>query len=102
MPFQLTWSDYTICLMILKAKHILIRHEYEAKDILKSLKEGKKFEELARDFSICPSASRGGDLGEFPKGRMIPAFEKALLQLKENEISGLIRTQFGYHIIKRL
>ena len=102
MPFQLTWSDYTISLMNLKAKHILVRHEYEAKDILRSLKDGKSFEELAKDFSICPSASRGGDLGEFPKGRMIPAFEKALLQLKENEISGIIRTQFGYHIIKRL
>lgn len=53
--------------MKLKASHILLRHEYEAKDILKKLEEGKPFEELARDFSICPSSSRGGDLGEFPK-----------------------------------
>lgn len=88
--------------MKLKAKHILVKHEYEAKDILRKLQEGKTFEELAKDFSICPSAARGGDLGEFPKGRMIPAFEKTLLQLKENEISGIVRTQFGYHIIKRL
>jgi peptidyl-prolyl cis-trans isomerase C len=88
--------------MILKARHILVRHEFEAKDILKKIQEGKSFEDLARDFSICPSSSRGGDLGEFPKGRMIPAFEKALLQLKENEISGIVRTQYGYHIINRL
>ena len=88
--------------MKLKAKHILLRHEYEAKDVLKKLEEGKPFEELARDFSICPSSSRGGDLGEFPQGRMIPAFEKALLELKQGEVSGIVRTQFGHHIIKRL
>lgn len=87
--------------MILKAKHILVKHEYEAKDILRKLKEGTPFEELAADFSICPSSRQGGDLGEFPKGRMIPEFEKALLQLKPNEISGIVRTKFGYHIIKR-
>jgi peptidyl-prolyl cis-trans isomerase C len=85
----------------LKAKHILVKNEYEAKDILKKLNDGKSFEELAKDFSLCPSSARGGDLGEFPKGRMVPAFEKALLNLKENEVSGIVRTQFGYHIIKR-
>lgn len=88
--------------MLLKAKHILVKHEYEAKDLEKKLQEGKSFEDLARDFSLCPSGQRGGDLGEFPRGRMIPAFEKALLELKENEVSGPIRTQFGYHLIKRL
>ena len=102
MTFQITWSDYIISAMNLKARHILVRHEFEAKDILRKLKEGKSYEELAKDFSICPSALRGGDLGEFPRGKMVPAFEKALLQLKENEISGIVRTQFGYHIIKRL
>lgn len=88
--------------MKLKAKHILVKHEYEARDILRKLDEGKIFEDLARDFSICPSANRGGDLGEFPKGRMIQSFEEALLKLKENEISQIVKTQFGYHLIKRL
>lgn len=88
-------------MMMLKAKHILVRHEYEAKDILKKLKEGKSFEDLAQDFSICSSAVRGGDLGEFPKGKMLHAFEKAVMILKENEISGIVRTSFGFHIIKR-
>ena len=88
--------------MNFKAKHILVQHEYEAKDILRKLSEGKTFEDLARDFSICPSSKRGGDLGEFPKGRMIPSFEKALLKLHINEVSGIVKTQFGYHIIKRL
>lgn len=88
--------------MIFKAKHILVQHEYEAKDLLKKLAEGRAFEDLARDFSLCPSAKAGGDLGEFPRGKMIPAFEKALLKLQPDEISGIVKTQFGYHLIKRL
>ena len=88
--------------MKLKAKHILVKHEYEAKDLQRKLSEGISFEDLAKDFSICSSSVRGGDLGEFSKGKMIPAFEKALLQLKENEVSNIVRTQFGYHIIKRI
>ncbi len=88
--------------MKLKAKHILVTHEYEANDILKKLKEGKTFEDLARDFSLCGSAASGGDLGEFSKGMMVPSFEKALLALTPNEISGVVKTQFGFHIIKRL
>lgn len=88
--------------MKLKARHILVKHEYEAKDLLKKLSEGKSFETLAKDFSLCPSSANGGDLGEFPKGRMVPAFEKALLALNEGEVSGIVRTQFGFHLIKRL
>jgi peptidyl-prolyl cis-trans isomerase C len=88
--------------MKLKAKHILVQHEYEANDLLKKLNAGKKFEDLARDFSLCNSSRDGGDLGEFSKGMMVPAFEKALLTLKPNEVSGVVRSQFGYHIILRL
>ena len=85
----------------LKASHILVKNEFEAKDLQRKLTEGKSFEELAKDFSLCPSARNGGDLGEFPRGRMIPAFEKALLALKPGEISGIVRTQFGHHLIRR-
>lgn len=87
--------------MKLKAKHILLKHEYEAKDVFRKLQEGVPFEKLAEDFSICPSGTSGGDLGEFRKGQMVPAFEAALLKLKENEISGIIKTSFGFHLIKR-
>lgn len=86
----------------LSARHILVRHEYEAKDLLRKIDEGKKFEDLARDFSQCPSAKVGGNLGEFPKGRMVPAFEKALFKLSPGEISPPVKTQFGYHLIQRL
>jgi peptidyl-prolyl cis-trans isomerase C len=86
---------------MLKASHILVRHEYEAKDLLKKLAEGKAFEELAKDYSLCPSSKNGGKLGEFPRGRMVPAFEKSLLAMKTGEVSGIVRTQFGYHLIRR-
>lgn len=87
---------------MLKAKHILVSHEYEARDILKKLEEGKPFEKLAEDFSLCSSSKNGGDLGEFPKGRMIPEFEKALVALEVGQVSGIVRTKFGFHIIKRV
>lgn len=87
--------------MKLRAKHILVKHEYEAKDIQKKLLEGESFEELAQDFSLCSSGPGGGDLGEFEKGRMVASFEEALLKLKENEISQIVRTTFGFHLIKR-
>lgn len=89
-------------LMKLKAKHILVTHEYEAKDLLKKLSDGKTFEDLARDFSLCSSSASGGNLGEFSKGMMVASFEKALLELKIDEVSGIVKTQFGFHLIKRL
>ena len=70
-----------------KASHILVNHEYEAKDILRKLDDGESFESLASDFSICPSSRNGGYLGEFPRGRMVASFEKALLQLDVNQVS---------------
>lgn len=87
---------------MLKAQHILVNHEYEAKDLLKKLNAGESFEKLAQDFSLCPSGKQGGNLGTFPKGRMVPAFEQALIVLGPDEVSGVVKTQFGHHIIKRL
>ncbi len=86
----------------MKIKHILVKHEFEAKDIQKKLNEGKSFEDLARDFSLCPSAKNGGDLGDCKKGQMVPPFEKAFLALKVDEISGIVKTPFGHHLIKRI
>jgi peptidyl-prolyl cis-trans isomerase C len=87
--------------MKIKARHILVDHEHEAKDVLKKLSEGSSFEELAMAFSKCPSKQRGGDLGEFGRGRMVPSFEEAAFALKTDEVSGPVRTQFGYHLIQR-
>lgn len=85
----------------ISARHILVDHEYEAEDLLKKLGEGSSFEELAMKFSKCPSSRRGGDLGEFAKGRMVPEFEKAAFGLEVGQVSGPVRTQFGCHLIQR-
>jgi peptidyl-prolyl cis-trans isomerase C len=87
--------------MKIKARHILVAQEHEAQDLLKKIAEGKSFEELAKGFSTCPSSKRGGDLGEFGKGRMVPSFEEAAFALQINEVSPPVRTQFGYHLIQR-
>jgi peptidyl-prolyl cis-trans isomerase C len=88
--------------MKLRARHILVQQEYEAKDIQRKIAEGVAFEDLARDYSLCGSAKNGGDLGEFSQGMMVAPFEKALLNLQIGEISGIVKTQFGFHLIKRL
>jgi peptidyl-prolyl cis-trans isomerase C len=82
--------------------HILVTHQYEAEDILKLLTKGKSFDELARRFSKCSSAPKGGDLGEIKPGRADEDFEDAAYALKPGHYSAKpIRTKFGYHIIFR-
>lgn len=82
------------------AKHILVEDEAKAEQIYWDLKKGLFFEEAAKKYSTCPSASKGGDLGTFSRGQMVPEFEKAAFELEINEISRPVKTQFGYHIIK--
>ena len=84
----------------IKASHILVKTEKEAKDIVGQLKAGGNFEELAKKNSSDSSAAKGGDLGWFGKGSMVPAFEKAALALKEGQISDVVKSDFGFHIIK--
>ena len=83
------------------AMHILVDHEYEVEDLIKKLENGEKFEQLAADFSKCPSGKQGGNLGEFGKGMMVEEFEKAAFDLEVGQVSGPVKTQFGYHLIKR-
>lgn len=83
-----------------RASHILVASEGEAKDILAQLSAGKNFQVLAKDKSIDATAARGGDVGYFRKGQVVPEFENTCFGLKVGETSQIVRTQFGYHIIK--
>ncbi|HTP67023.1 MAG TPA: peptidylprolyl isomerase [Geobacteraceae bacterium] len=96
----------------IRASHILCGVDPKASDaekkkakekaeaLLKEIKAGKDFAELAKNNSTCPSKAQGGDLGFFGKGQMVPAFENAAFALKPGEVSNVVETQFGYHIIK--
>lgn len=95
-----------------KASHILVgiydkatpedkkKAREKAEALLKRLQAGEDFAALAKDESTCPSASQGGNLGEFGRGEMVPQFEEAAFKLKPGEMSGVVETKFGYHIIK--
>lgn len=82
-----------------QASHILVEDEATAKEILDKLNSGSDYAELAKEYSIDGSASQGGNLGFFPRGRMVKPFEEAAFALEVGEISGIVKTDFGYHII---
>lgn len=95
-----------------QARHILFRadenstpevHEQQrkkAEEVLALAKTGKDFAQLAREYSEGPSKERGGDLGKFSKGQMVRSFDEAVFSLQKNEISEVVKTPFGYHVIK--
>jgi len=100
----------------IKASHILISHEDASGtgsrlsrddaekrigEIKGQLADGADFAELAREFSDCPSSQAGGDLGFFSRGDMVPEFDKAAFDLKVDETSDAVETDFGFHLIHR-
>jgi foldase protein PrsA len=87
----------------IKCSHILVKKQSEALAILEQLKKGEKFGKLARELSIdSGSAKRDGDLGYFGRGVMVKPFEEAAFKLQVGSISDPVKSEFGYHIIKRL
>jgi parvulin-like peptidyl-prolyl isomerase len=86
----------------IQCAHILVKTEKEAQIVLTRLNKGEKFGKIARAISICPSKKKGGNLGTFSRGTMIREFEKAAFNLPKGQISPIVKTKFGYHIIKRL
>ena len=99
-----------------RASHILVQYELgqpgadpneakakakaKAQELLQQIKDGADFAELAKAHSACPSAPKGGDLGFFSKGDTTPQFEKAAFELKIDQISDIVETEYGCHIIK--
>jgi len=96
----------------IKASHILVKVDAKADDAKKTaarkkieevqqkLKDGGDFAVLAKEYSEGPSSTKGGDLGYFRRGQMVPPFEEAAQALKPNEVSDVVETRFGYHLIK--
>ena len=101
---------------LIRVSHILIKYDLndpntdpneakakakaEAQDLLQQIKNGADFAELAKAHSDCPSAPDGGDLGFFPRGQSTPQFEKVAFGLEVGQVSDIVETEYGYHIIK--
>ena len=83
------------------AKHILVKEEEKALELLSDITAGKmSFEDAAKECSTCPSGQQGGDLGAFTRGQMVPEFDAAAFEAEIDHIVGPVKTQFGYHLIK--
>lgn len=88
-------------LVVIRARHILVKTEEEGKEVLERLKNGEDFAKVAEEVSVDKvSAMNGGDLGYFGKGSMIAEFEEAAFSLEPGETSDLVKTEVGYHIIR--
>jgi peptidyl-prolyl cis-trans isomerase C len=84
------------------ARHILVKTREEAERIKKRLDNGEDFGKLAKKFSTCPSAKRGGDLGEFRRGQMVKAFDDVVFKKDVLVIHGPVKTKFGFHLIQTI
>jgi peptidyl-prolyl cis-trans isomerase C len=83
-----------------RASHILVKEQTLARELAKRAKQGADFGALAREHSTCPSKGKGGDLGWFGSGKMVPEFERACAGMGVGSVSDAVKTQFGYHVIK--
>jgi len=85
----------------MKAKHILIDKYTKAQEIYEKVLNGASFEQMARQHSTCTSRNKGGSIGQFSRNKVVKEFWNACKNLNINEISEPVKSQFGYHIIKR-
>lgn len=82
-----------------RASHILVETEQEARDLMAQIKSAQDFAKLAAEHSLCPSGVNGGDLGFFGRGMMVKPFEDAAFALETGKVSEPVQTQFGWHLI---
>ncbi len=82
------------------ARHILVDSEENCAALKAEIEAGTDFAEAARQHSSCPSGQRGGDLGQFGRGMMVPEFDEVVFSAPVGEVQGPVKTQFGYHLIE--
>ncbi len=83
-----------------EARHILVDNEELCKKLMKELANGADFSALASKHSLCPSKSKGGDLGMFSQGQMVKEFDEAVFKADVGALEGPIKTEFGYHLLE--
>ncbi|MGB5444240.1 MAG: peptidylprolyl isomerase [Psychromonas sp.] len=82
------------------ARHILVSSEASCLDLKKQIEAGSDFADLAKKHSSCPSGAKGGALGEFGPGMMVPEFDKVVFSAPVGVVQGPVKTQFGYHLLE--
>lgn len=82
------------------ARHILVKTQQEAESLKARLAQGEDFAALAKQFSLCSSGKRGGELGEVSPGQMVQAIDRAIFKLPEQVVHGPIKTSFGFHLLE--
>lgn len=82
------------------ARHILVATEQECLDLKQRIADGEDFVALAMKHSKCPSGRRGGELGSFGRGQMVPEFDAVVFSAPVKEVQGPVKTQFGYHLVE--
>ena len=83
-----------------RARHILVKTQAECETLKKQIDGGADFAAVAKQHSLCPSGARGGDLGEFGPGQMVPEFDKAVFNGEVGKVQGPVKTQFGFHLLQ--
>lgn len=82
------------------ARHILVDSEETCNELKAKIAAGEDFAKLAQQHSSCPSGQRGGELGTFGPGQMVPEFDTVVFSAPVNEVQGPVKTQFGYHLLE--
>ena len=83
------------------ARHILVKDETMCNDLKTKIQNGETtFEDVAREYSQCPSGAKGGDLGNFGQGQMVPEFDKVVFNDEVGVVHGPVKTDFGWHLLE--
>lgn len=81
-------------------RHILVKEKDLAEQLKKKILDGADFTKIAKQYSTCPSAKKGGELGEVKKGQLVTPIDKAVFSLAERVLHGPIKSQFGFHLLE--